>query len=131
MKPLSTVAVIAAALAAAALTVRAQAPSSEERLAQFDSGPKEIDVSSYPAEMQQNYQVFAEKCSQCHTLARPINSDYALPEEWSRYVKRMMRKPGSNISPKVGKQIYDFLAYDSSIRKKDLIEKKKAEGGGG
>jgi hypothetical protein len=39
----------------------------------------------------------------------------------------MMRKPGSGISPKEGKKIYEFLAYDSSVRKQDLIEKKKAE----
>ncbi len=105
----------------------AQAPSSEERLEGFDSGPKTIDISSYPAEMKESYKVFAARCSKCHTLARPINSDYALPDEWSRYVKRMMRKPGSGISPKEGKKIYQFLAYDSSIRKKDLIAKKKAE----
>lgn len=117
-------------LAAGAASARAQAPSSEERLASFDSGPKTIDVSSYPAEMQENYKVFAARCTKCHTLARPINSDYALPEEWSRYVKRMMRKPGSGISPKDGKKIYEFLAYDSSIRKKELIEEKAADPGG-
>ena len=74
-----------------------------------------------------NYELFAARCAKCHSLARPINSDYALDEEWSRYVKRMMRKPGSGISPKEAKKIYEFLAYDSSVRKKDLIESKKAE----
>jgi hypothetical protein len=108
-----------------------QTPSSKERLGGFDSGPKTIDVSAYPPEMQKSYEVFAARCSKCHTLARPINSDYALPDEWSRYVKRMMRKPGSGISPKDGKKIFEFLAYDSSIRKKDLITKKKAEQEGG
>ena len=48
--------------------------------------------------IQDNYEVFSQKCSQCHKLSRPINSDYALPDEWSRYIKRMMYKPGSNIS---------------------------------
>lgn len=114
-------------LLAAAGSLLGQAPSGEERLAGFDGGPKTIDVSSYPTDMQKNYQVFAARCAKCHTLARPINSDYALPDEWSRYVKRMMRKPGSGISPKDGKQIYEFLAYDSSVRKKDLIKKKQAE----
>lgn len=118
-------------LLAVAVVAHAQTPSSEEQLAEFDKGSQTLDVSSYPEEMQQKYQLFAERCSKCHTLARPINSDYALEEEWSRYVKRMMRKPGSGIAPKEAKQIFEFLAYDSSIRKKDLIEKKKAEQGDG
>lgn len=120
------------ALALIAVTAgHAQNPSTEERLAGFDGGAKAIDVSAYPEQMQENYEVFASRCSKCHTLARPINSDYALEEEWSRYVKRMMRKPGSGIAPKEAKQIFEFLAYDSSIRKKDLVEKKKAEQGDG
>ncbi len=120
-----------ALLVVAATAVDGQDPSSEERLAAFDEGPKTIDVSSYPEEMQENYTLFAARCSKCHTLSRPINSDYALPDEWSRYVKRMMRKPGSGITPKEGKKIYEFLAYDSSVRKKELVEKKKAEQEGG
>ncbi len=46
-----------------------------------DKGPAEIDVSKYPAEQQSNYNTFAKKCSKCHTLARAINSPYALPKE--------------------------------------------------
>lgn len=128
MRSRSSIGVAAIAAAAVVALAAGQEPSSDERLAQFDSGPETIDVSSYPEEMQRSYDLFARKCSKCHTLARPINSDYALPEEWSRYVKRMMRKPGSEISPKDGKQIYEFLAYDSSVRKKELIEEKKAAG---
>ncbi|KXJ04743.1 hypothetical protein AC249_AIPGENE6656 [Exaiptasia diaphana] len=104
-----------------------QEPSDAKRLEGFDSGPDTIDVSQYPPEMKEKYELFAARCSTCHSLSRPINSDYALPDEWSRYVKRMMRKPGSGIKPKEGKQIYEFLAYDSSVRKKSLLEKKKAE----
>lgn len=126
----SGIVLIALALTAAALGLYGQQPSSEERLAKFDSGPDSIDVSGYPADMQEGYTLFASRCSKCHSLARPINSDYALPEEWSRYVKRMMRKPGSGISPKDGKKIYEFLAYDSSVRKTELLEKKKAEASG-
>jgi hypothetical protein len=57
-------------------------------------------------------------------LSRPINSDYALPDEWSRYIKRMMYKPGSNISAADGKKVYEFLVYDSSIRKKAMVDDK-------
>jgi hypothetical protein len=60
-------------------------------------------------------------------LSRPINSDYALPDEWSRYIKRMMNKPGSNISAAEGKKIYEFLAYDSSVRKKTMVDDRLAK----
>ncbi len=36
---------------------------------------------------------------------------------WSRYVKRMMNKPGCGIAKADGKAIYEFLAYDSIKRK--------------
>lgn len=58
---------------------------------------------------------------------------------WSRYVKRMMNKPGCNLQKADAKQIYEFLAYDSIKRKtganaakwaahrKELVDKLKAE----
>ncbi len=36
---------------------------------------------------------------------------------WSRYVKRMMNKPGCGIQKADGKSIYEFLSYDSIKRK--------------
>ena len=95
---------------------------SKEKLAQFDKGPSSIDVSSYPGGIQKNYSVFREKCALCHTLARPINCEFVLPDEWSRYIKRMMHKPGSMISPGQAKKIYEFLAFDSSVRKKAVFD---------
>jgi cytochrome c5 len=100
--------------------------ATKARLAQFDSGPATVDVSKYPQAIQDDYKVFSQKCAQCHKLSRPINSDYVLPDEWARYVKRMMYKPGSGISGAEAKEIYEFLVYDSSVRKKDLLEKKLA-----
>ena len=95
---------------------------SKEQLALFDSGPSSIDVAAYPAGIQKNYAVFREKCTLCHTLARPINCTFVLPDEWSRYIKRMMHKPGSMISPGQAKKIYEFLAFDSSVRKKAVFD---------
>jgi cytochrome c5 len=119
------------ALALGAASVRAATETldaaTKERVERFEKGPATIDVSKYPQALQDNYQVFAKKCTQCHKLSRPINSDYALPDEWSRYVKRMMYKPGSGISSSEGKQIFEFLAYDSSIRKKAMYDEKLAK----
>jgi hypothetical protein len=104
-----------AALAILSTPMLAIAQNSNVTLPQ-DKGPSKIDVSSYPAEQQKGYKVFVDKCSKCHTIARPINTTMT-KEEWSRYVKRMMHKPNSGISDSQGKEIYEFLAYDQENRK--------------
>ena len=111
-------------------TVMADEPLDAEtkaRVERFEKGPATIDVSKYPDAIKENYEVFSTKCTQCHKLSRPINSDYALPDEWSRYIKRMMHKPGSGIGAGDGKKIFDFLVYDSSIRKKAMVDQKLAK----
>ena len=127
----SSVIIGAAALALMTPGVaRAQAPLDPEtkaRIERFEKGATTVDVSKYPATIKDNYEAFTQKCSQCHKLSRPINSDYALPDEWSRYIKRMMNKPGSNISAAEGKKIYEFLAYDSSVRKKTMVDDRLAK----
>lgn len=81
-----------------------------------DKGPDTIDVSDYPAEMQDYYKIFSKRCSKCHTLARPINTDFPI-DKWERYVKRMMRKPGSGITKETGKKIFSFLKYYAEHKK--------------
>jgi hypothetical protein len=131
-------AIAAAMLAGMALTglvriVRAQEQEAplDPRILAYDKGPAKIDVSKYPPEMKAKYKVFTDKCSKCHTIARPINCEFVLEDEWERYIKRMMNKAGSIISPDDGKQIYEFLVYDSKTRKKALYDKKMKEGGRG
>ena len=97
------------------------------RVAKFEQGPATIDVSKYPQGIQENYEVFSEKCTQCHKLSRPINSNYAIPAEWERYVSRMMHKPGSGINAAEAIKIFDFLVYDSSVRKKAMVDEKLAK----
>lgn len=108
-----------------------------------DFGPDEIDVSEYPKEHRAAYRVFKFKCAACHTIARPMNSQFLelsaeeaekLKKEdpelladdrvvkiedsiWKRYVKRMMSKPGCPVKKEDGKQIWEFLVYDSKVRK--------------
>jgi hypothetical protein len=101
----------------------------DPRILAYDKGPAKIDVSKYPADMKANYKVFADKCAKCHTIARPINCEFALEDEWERYIKRMMNKAGpSVISAKDGKEIFEFLVFDSKNRKKALYDKKTKEG---
>jgi cytochrome c5 len=111
-------------------TVRAEDQmdaATKARIDAFEKGPATVNISKYPAALKENYDLFSQKCTQCHKLSRPINSDYALPDEWSRYVKRMMHKPGSGISTTEAKQIFEFLVYDSSVRKKAMVDEKLAK----
>lgn len=128
MRPMAPLGLLAALVAVGTLAARAQ-EQLDPRIAAYDKGPATIDVSKYPPEMQAAYKTFSSKCSKCHTIARAINCDFALDEEWERYVKRMMRKPGSEISSAEGKQIFEFLAHDSKARKKALYDKKLKDAG--
>ena len=108
-----------------------------------DLGPDTVDVSSYPAIFQKVYKGAFQKCAKCHSLARPLNSQFLelskkeirrigketpeLLEDssvlkidsaiWKRYVKRMMAKPGCDIKSKEGKAIWEFLVFDGKERK--------------
>lgn len=118
-------AALAALAVFAAPAARAQDDAASDKVFPADKGPDTIDVSKYPKDQQDNYKVFAEKCSKCHTLARPINSQYALPEEWTAYVDKMRHKKRSGIDDDAQKTITSFLIYDSSVRKTELIAQKK------
>jgi hypothetical protein len=90
---------------------------------QMEAGPATIDVSAYPKAGQDSYPLFTEKCAQCHHLNHTINSDHhALPDEWESIVNRMRRKPGSNINKTEAEQIVEFLTYDSSVRKRAVVD---------
>lgn len=41
-----------------------------------DFGPDSLDVSAYPKDIQIGYTVFQEKCTVCHSAARPLNSEF-------------------------------------------------------
>jgi hypothetical protein len=116
-------------------TVVAQAPQErplDAMVLAWDKGPDKIDVSRYPADVKKNYKVFSEICAQCHSLARAVNCDFALEEDWERYIKRMMRRGRSLVTPDQAEAAYEFAIYDSKIRKKDAYDRKlklKQQGG--
>lgn len=115
-----------------------------------DLGPDTVDVSSYSVVYQKAYKGAFKKCAKCHKLSRVLNSQFLelkkkeilklkkkLPEIfekplvwqidesiWKRYVKRMMRKPGTGIKSKEGKAIWQFLVFDSEQRKLGKNRKK-------
>jgi len=45
-----------------------------------DLGPDRIDVSAYPADLQNTYRtLLIDKCARCHTAARVLNSQFVEP----------------------------------------------------
>jgi hypothetical protein len=122
MLALTVLALAAVALAAAPGTPPAPAGGSEDEFKVFeaDLGRAWIDVTAYPPEQQKSYALFAQKCSKCHTLARPINSSLQ-GGDWSAYVSRMSRKAGSGISPRDGDVILSFLLFDSAKRARAAV----------
>lgn len=77
-----------------------------------------LDMASLPANVRADYRVFAQKCSKCHALARPLESGISDDAYWAEYVERMRRQPSSGISPTDVTPILRFLHYYSADRQK-------------
>ena len=98
----------------------------DPKVVAWDKGPDRIDVSKYPSDMKDKYKTYVDLCSRCHTLARAVNCDFVLEDEWERYIKRMMRRSGRMISPPEAEQIFEFATFDAKVRKKILYDMKLA-----
>lgn len=68
-------------------------------------------VAQFPANVATAYDLFAVRCSRCHTLSRPLGAAIYDHAHWKNYVDRMRRHPGSGISPKDAETILVFLRY--------------------
>ena len=86
-----------------------------------DLGPDAIDVSNYSTQQKYNYSVYAQACSQCHSLARSINAPVVGRAHWEFYLLAMRTRSkmtrGANITREEAKTVLDFLLYDSKVRK--------------
>jgi hypothetical protein len=84
-----------------------------------------LDVATLPRDVRPDYEVFARRCSKCHSLARPLGAGILDDAHWVDYVDRMRRQPGSGISPADVPPILRFLHYYS------LEQQRQARAGGG
>jgi hypothetical protein len=69
------------------------------------------DVSQLPSSLRPDYQLFAQRCSKCHSLARPLLSGIDDDAFWEKYVERMRMQPGSGISVSDKAPILRFLRF--------------------
>jgi cytochrome c5 len=102
------------ALVACGALVQTGCPSPEDRA-------EALDATKLPEEVRADYEVFAQRCSKCHSLSRPLNSGIVDDDYWAMYVARMRRQPASGISTDDARVILRFLHYYSleQIRKKE------------
>ena len=70
-----------------------------------------VDVSAMPESVRADYQLFAERCSKCHSLARPLAIGPQTDDYWATYVERMRRQAGSGISREDVVVVLRFLHY--------------------
>lgn len=82
-------------------------------------GLPRAQVEAYPPDIQAAYQLFAQRCSRCHTLSRPLGADIYDMEHWRDYVNRMRRQRGSGISPKDATVILHFLGHYAREKAKE------------
>jgi hypothetical protein len=82
-----------------------------------------IDPRALPEDVRADYDLFAQRCSKCHSLARPLSSGIDDDDYWVIYVARMRRQPGSGISQDDTVVILRFLHYYSV----ELQKKKKGK----
>jgi hypothetical protein len=78
-----------------------------------------LDPAAVPPEQQADYAVFAQRCSKCHSLARPLESGITEDSFWRTYVEKMRRQPGSGISEEDTVPILRFLHWFSATQQPD------------
>lgn len=75
-----------------------------------------------PEGVRADYEVFAQRCSKCHSLARPLNAGIGDDAHWELYFERMRMMPGSGITEEDKAPIMRFLHYYSQERKPRLVK---------
>jgi hypothetical protein len=76
-----------------------------------------LDVATVPAGLRADYELFAQRCSRCHSLSRPLNARISSDDHWRQYVTRMRRMPGSGIAPDDVPALLRFLTWYSAARR--------------
>jgi hypothetical protein len=82
-----------------------------------------LDPTKLPENIRADYDVFAHRCSKCHSLARPLSANITDDEQWVLYVNRMRRQPGSGISRTDQDAILRFLKYYAADLRRKEAEK--------
>jgi hypothetical protein len=88
-----------------------------------------LDPSTVPDDLRGDYAIFAQRCSKCHSLARPLAAGITDDGHWELYVTRMRRQPASGISLDDQKHILNFLHWRARELRSRESEKDRPEVG--
>lgn len=83
-------------------------------------GLTEAKIAQMPPPVASAYELFAYKCSRCHTLGRPLGAAITQFDHWKIYVNRMRRQAGSGISQGDATTILVFLKFYAAEKEKEL-----------
>ncbi len=88
-----------------------------------------LPTAAMPDNVRGDYELFAQRCSKCHSLSRPLESGIVDDEYWRRYVDRMRRMPGSGITVDDEPGILRFLHYYSAEQERTKREARDRQAG--
>jgi hypothetical protein len=80
------------------------------------SGAAGVPPEQIPTDLRSDYQVFAMRCSKCHSLSRPLQSGITDERHWANYIARMRLQPASGITAEEAPRILRYLAFYSRQR---------------
>lgn len=86
-------------------------------------------AAKVPPDIRPAFDVFAQRCSKCHSLSRPLDSGIDDDGYWAMYVRRMRLQPGSGISATDEKIILEFLRYYAQTRREKRTTPPVADAG--
>lgn len=95
----------------------------------FGCATETVDTTTMPTAVRSDYVVFAQRCSKCHSLARPLNAGIRDDAWWVSYVTRMRLQPESGISADDQVVILRFLHYYDEAQTAKANAAASADGG--
>jgi len=70
-----------------------------------------LDPTAVPTALRDDHELFARRCSRCHSVSVPLLAHVSDGRHWALYVERMRRQPNSGIAAEEAPAIVRFLTW--------------------
>jgi hypothetical protein len=70
-----------------------------------------LDPGAIPSPLRDDHELFARRCSRCHSVSVPLLAHVSDARHWVLYVERMRRQPNSGIAADEAPAIVRFLTW--------------------
>ena len=88
-----------------------------------------VELGDAPEEVRDDYQVFARRCTRCHSLSRSLTTTIREPRHWDLYIEKMRRIPGAGIPKSDVPALRRFVRYYSAKLRPRIARAKQRPGG--